>query len=211
MKKFIELCKKPLLITFAVVFVAFTVLLIAAYTTPFGNTYVSSQEVDFEGVAVQVEYKMTFVSDTEVETTLKVKNTAAELRPKFEELYNEEITEEEVQEEIDKMQEYNSGKGNYIKENGKLYAVYSDGESEERIELGDIKGYKIVGKNILSGKEAEYVCTSNKAPQIASIVLMSVSGALAIACVVILVLDKVGVLSKKGDKAEETPATTEAE
>ena len=192
MKKFINLCKKPFLIASTSVFVLFFIALIVLVCLPRGNSY--SYERDM--TVASIKMKMTFKGDKVTMDT-----------------YTNSLGEESNQTET----------GDYRIEKGNLYSV----EDGKVVKVGDINAFKItintdelmdimIGADaeitaeeavqlkaymrLIYGKEIVLVCGLTTALRTTSIVLMSVSGAVAVACLVLLILDKKGIIKYKEDK-----------
>ena len=199
MKKFVNLCKKPLLILSAVVFVLFTALLVVSFITPLGKSYSGTQTVSMKDLGFSSNEKikfsatLTLVDDKTLEVSSKIdaKQMKSLLKEVMGDLYNEEY----INNQISELEKDSKKQFSYTKKDGKI--VSSIGTYE-------MKGNKLVpaGAEKLD-MQVSLVCTANSAIQITSIVLMVVSGIALAGCVVVIVLDKKGVFNKKSEAAAE--------
>lgn len=101
--------------------------------------------------------------------------------------------------------EYDKEEGEYQIKKGELF-VRAKGASEWN-KIGKINAYEIVAESEEAGIKLKVVmeCALTKVIRTVSIVLMSVSGVLALACVAIIILDKKGIIKvKEAVAAEET-------
>ena len=101
--------------------------------------------------------------------------------------------------------EYDKEEGEYQIKKGELF-VRAKGASEWN-KIGKINAYEIVAESEEAGIKLKVVmeCALTKAIRTVSIVLMSVSGVFALACVAIIILDKKGIIKvKEAVAAEET-------
>lgn len=210
MKKFVELCKKPFLYASAALFVVFTVLLVVALVTPLGNTFGKTVNLKDMGDGMpdfSITQTLTFEKDGNA--SVGVKFNEAKYKDALKEVLGEAYTDEIGNQAVEALKnEVNDQKFEYTKENGK-YVI------KDYMEL-EVKGNKLVpvvpeGEEVTQEEIDEYTltCTANSAVIIASAVLMGVSGIVLVGCVVVLVLDKKGVIKTGETKAEATEAAAE--
>ena len=117
MKKFINLCKKPLLIVAAALFVVSTVLLVLGYTIPMGKTYKGTYAMDASGgMGVNVKISMTITLKTNEKCLVKQtfefdeEEAVATIKGKIRESILKdpsasEMTEEALKEKVDQTYE----------------------------------------------------------------------------------------------------------
>ena len=210
MKKFVDLCKKPLLIASAALFVVFAVLLVVALVTPLGKTYSYKKTAEYPGTETKVTYtqKFTIKSKEKLEVTSKYE-MSDEVKDVFKKLGASDA-------DIAKMEEGDTEEYDYVRDGNKLFLGYTQKDydaltAEEKEELAKdeetltFKGYKILAnlpKSATETEEIAFVNTVNPAVIIASAVLMGVAGVAALGCVVVLVLDKKGVIKTGATKTE---------
>ena len=187
MKKFINFCKKPLLIASCAIFFAFMVALIVVSCLPHGKTYT-------------LEAKMGIASLKE-EIVLK-NNDTVEINVYI----NDELMTDM------------GAKGTYKIINKSLY-VASDGSTEK---IGKINAYTIdidwaalMGEDVDAAtlallKDAKMTCKANVNFRTSAIVLMSFFGVVAVACGVVVVLDKKGIIKYKLEDVIDTEQTQTA-
>ena len=177
MRKFINIVKKPLLYGAVGVFVVFTALLVIISSLKHGKTY--TYEMSVAGISMEATY------------TFEDKDTIT-----VEAYVLGELSKSEIEYDI---------------KDGKLFSKQEtlvEGEYEW-VEMGKINAYEIVMETVDedTGLDMELVleCKANKTVRTLSIVMMCVSGVLAIAAVVVRVLDQKGIIKLKSDvKPQET-------
>lgn len=227
MKKLINLCKLPMLIVSAVIFVAFTVLTILSYTMPIAKTFSYTEEK----TEITAELKEYYGVDAKQKSTIVFLGNnvvAAYYELEFDEVAAKaaemeyEVTEEEINESLQELKEINGVVLKYEVKDGKLYIdgqefghfkgnkffyhTYElDENGDTKYELDEAGNLKLNenGEKIAIYKDVEISNSTNSSLAIASVVLMAVSAVCLACCVTLLVLDKVGVLSKK-ETATET-------
>lgn len=186
MNKFLNFVKKPLIIISGAVFGVFLIMLIVVCALPHGKTYSYSFEMMNQHL---MDIEMDFDKDT-IFISME---------------YDEDLAKEEG---IPESQRYVSVRVDYEIRNGKLYTREEDSTTFEY--GGEINSFKIT----MSGDEMgisfndlkiELVCTTNVALRTISIVFMIVSGIVLVGSLVILVLDKKGILKSQtnGESVEE--------
>jgi len=169
MKKFVNLCKKPLLIATAVVFALFLILVIAVSCLPHGNKYVF--EIGITGYTQRVEYVLKGNGMLELKAYVNGVD-------KTEEMFGKETSVP------------------YSIEKGVLYIKNpTTGESQK---VGKINAYRI----ILDSEEPDaemavgmkMTCPLTCGLRDASIAFIVLGGLGLAGCIVVLVLDKKGLI-----------------
>lgn len=196
MKTFVNLCKKPLLLVSAVLFVVFTALLVVSFIMPLGNKYSAKVNLkDTMGASAPdftISQSITLGKDGKAKMGIKLDEKA--YKNAMKELLGDLYNEENIDKSIEAMNEAANEELSYKKEDGKViinsFATF------------EIKGYKLV-MPASTEKTPDFVCTANTAVQTVSIVLMVVSGLALAGCVVVTLLDKKGVFDKKSEAAAE--------
>ncbi len=153
MKKFVKLCRLPLLVVSAAIFLAFTVCLIVVSTMPHGKVYTSAYKYDvakyiedmgmgeltkeqkdsLKGVSFTYEQKITFTSKEKVTNEMKME-VSEETKTKMKNILKEVIpgmTDEQFETQY---KEYTKGQKveyTYVVKDVKLWLGSKDGKVED--------------------------------------------------------------------------------
>ncbi len=213
MKKFIDFCKKPLLITSSCLFFAFMVVLIVVCAVPHGKHYTAVQKLEMETGGVQIntnlqmKYEVTFLKDKKVtvKNSTLMDGKVVTAKQMFPTLTDEQLRAMGMDPDKPVVQEMN---GTYRIDKGILYITLDpvegmDIETDE-MPLGKINSLKLVlDENPQSETEKLVLkCKTNVALEVTSIVFMSIAAVLVAASATLIVLDKKGILSKKEEQKE---------
>lgn len=176
MKKNCKKLQRPMLILSAVLFVLFTVLLIVASVAPLGKTYVYSDKMSLSSFGVDAEIKVTqsitLSGDKKGETSAKFSSSSLKkiLKEKLGDAYSEDT--------FDKISKTLSTEVpfTYTESDGKIIIV------------GGAAGiYEQKGANLVLSDDISFKCTGSTVAQIASAIIMVVSG---VAFITIFVFSK---------------------
>lgn len=186
MKKFINFCKKPLLIASSAVFAAFLIVLIVVSCLSHGKTYSLEMNMGFATMKEEIVLK----SNDVVEVNIYVND---ELMPNMGARGTYKIANKTL---------YVTNSDGETEKLGKIDAYKID------LDLTALLGDEDVPETVLAMvKDAKMTCELNVNLRTTAIVFMSVFGVVAAACLVLFVLDKKGVIKYK-EKSTEVNSTT---
>lgn len=182
MKKLLKFSKTPLAIISSVIFVAFMVILLVTCLASHGTTYSASRHIE------QEFFGQTMTIDTYMEITFKDGET---LELKQEITMNDEKDDEESEPTTVK----------YKIEDGELY-ISLKADEDPTIKVGKINSFEInydvanLGVTVPEGEDSTMVlkCNTNYVLRDLSIAFMCIGGALLAASIVVIVLDKKGII-----------------
>ncbi len=210
MRKFINFCKKPLLIATASVFGLFLIMLIVVCAIPRGNKYEYNKT--FFGQSINMSFSFEdgkMVADTSGMTGEEdIQVSPVEYKIEKGILYS---IENGISEKVGKINSFKIVVDvNDIIENMKKEFEQGTEGSENPYEPGEIVDVEQMSQMIrfIFGKEIVLKCNLTIALRTTSIVFVSVFGVIAALCVVLLILDKKGVIKYKEDKMTETNVET---
>lgn len=204
MKKFINFCKKPLLITSLVVFGLFFAMLIVLWSIPHSNVYSFKKSMGIFGkMEIEMKFKNNKLEMRANMDSLKdyVDFEAPETEVVFYDIYRGKLYVFENNENVevgkinaftikmDTMKTINGSKDEFYE------AAKNEGYSTEQI--NEMWQQEIVGARFMFGNEIVFKCALTIALRTTAIVFISVFGAIGAICLIIFILDKKGVIKYK--------------
>ncbi len=214
MKKFINFCKKPLLIAFASLFGAFLIMLIVVCCVPHGNSYKYHRDIMGKSLDFQFSFKNgKMVSDFGESELGGTPGTEGQDAKSMSTDYK---IEKGILYEIVNGQQTKIGKINSFKLVINIEESFEQARQDFPAELPiGPNGETVTFDELVAtfkemlGSEMEFTCATTIALRTTSIVMISVFGALTAVCVVLLILDKKGIIKYKENSNEETVVEVE--
>lgn len=196
MKKFINLCKKPFLIASTSVFALFFIMLIVLWSLPHGNKYVYEKNIAMADTSIKMVFEF---KDGQIKATSQNYTNG-----------QGQTIEESGEYKIEKGILYDV-EGNTFTKVGKInaFTIKIDvdelmdilGMADEEMTVTDLNQLKTYMR-LIYGKEIVMVCSLTTALRTTAIVFASIFGTIAVACLVLLILDKKGIIKYKEDKPD---------
>lgn len=210
MRKFINFCKKPLFIASSVIFGLFLAMLIVVCALPRGNKYKYEGRILFESVAMELEFK---------NGKIYADSSSMNIMPDTQNVpeCSDYKIENGILYEIENGKTVKIGKINAFKIVIDVEDLLAESKSEfpdGGIVVDETTGKKMTYEQLVMmlkmfmGDKIELECAMNIALHTTAIVFVSVFGTVALACLIIFVLDKKGVIKHKD---ETEPALVEVE